>query len=236
MYARTESATKAVIEVKAKLSEKYKITNLGPARQFLGIEIHHDENGTGISLGQKAYITTILKRFHMQDAHAVATPMDPNVKLDLADDRGEKQLDKESVKHYQAIVRSLMYAALATRPDISSAVAALCRYNSRPFTSHMTAAKRVLQYLKATADFRLHFNGNGNYGVVGFTDSDCASDSTDRKSQGGHVFLTCHDGGAISWQSRKQDLIALSTLEAEYIACSEASREARWLLQLKRDQ
>jgi len=239
MYARTESASKAAIEVKAKLSEKYKITNLGPARQFLGIEIHRDENGTGISLGQKAFITTILKRFHMQDAHGVTTPMDPNVKLDLADDRGEKELDKDSVKHSQAIVGSLMYAALATRPDISCAVAALCRYNSRPFTSHMTAAKRVLQYLKATVDFRLHFNGNGssndNYGVVGFTDSDWASDSTDRKSQGGHVFLTCHDGGAISWQSRKQDLIALSTLEAKYIACSEASREARWLLQLQRD-
>ena len=254
MYARTESATKAAIEVKAKLSEKHKITNFGPARQFLGIEIHRYENGTGISRGQQAYITTIHKRFHMQDAHAVATPMDPNVKLDLADDRGEKQLDKESVMHYQAIVGSLMYAALATRPDISYAVAALCRYNSRPFTSHMTAAKRVLQYLKATADFRLHFNGNrngngngngngnvngngnGNYGVVGFMDSDLASDSTDRKSQGGHGFLTCHDGGAKSLQSRKQDLIALSTLEAEYIACSEASREARWLLQLKRDQ
>jgi hypothetical protein len=245
MCARTESASKAAIEVKAKLSEKYKITNLGPARQFLGIEIHRDEKGTGISLGQKAFITTILKRFHMQDAQGVTTPMDPNVKLDLADDRGEKELDKENVKHYQAIVGSLMHAALAMRPDISYAVDALCQYNSRPFTSHMTAAKRVLQYLKATADFRLHFNGNGNvngngngngnYGVVGFTDSDWASDSTDRKSQGGHVFLTCHDGGAISWQSRKQDLIALSTLEAEYIACSEASREARWLLQLQRD-
>jgi hypothetical protein len=124
MYARMESASKAAIEVKAKLSEKSKITNLSPARQFLGIEIHRDDHG--ISLGQKAFITTILKRFHMQDAHVVTTPMDPNVILDLADDRGEKELDKESVKHYQAIVGSLMYAALATRPDISYAVAALC--------------------------------------------------------------------------------------------------------------
>jgi len=58
--------------------------------------------------------------------------------------------------------------------------------------------KRMLQYLKATAEFRLHFNGKGNDGVVGFTDTDWASNSADRKSQGGHVFLTCHDGGAIS--------------------------------------
>jgi hypothetical protein len=105
----------------------------------------------------------------------------------------------------------------------------------------MTAAKRVFQYLKATANFRLHFNGNGNgsgngnYSVVRFTDTDWASDCTDRKFHAGHVSFTCHDGGIISWQSRKQDLIALSTLEAEYIAFSEASRAARWLLQLQRD-
>jgi len=79
--------------------------------------------------------------------------MDPDVKLDLADNQVEKELDKDSIKHYQAIVGTLMYTALATRPDISYAVAALCRYNSHQFTSHMTAAKRVLQYLKATADF-----------------------------------------------------------------------------------
>jgi hypothetical protein len=166
----------------------------------------------------------------MQNAHGAMTPMDPNVKLDLAEDRVEKVL--EDIKEYQAIVGSLMYAALATRPDISFAVAALCRYNSRPYTSHMTAAKRVLRYLKNTADFRLHFNGNEDQ-VTGYSDSDWANDSADRKSQGGHIFLT--SSGAISWQSRKQDLIAMSTLEAEYIACSEASREAKWLLQLQKD-
>jgi len=88
-----EAAAKAAIEVKAKLSEKYKITNLGPARQFLGIEIYHDEIGTGISLGQKAYITTILRRFGIEHSHGVSTRMDPDVKLDLAEDRGEKELD-----------------------------------------------------------------------------------------------------------------------------------------------
>jgi hypothetical protein len=236
-----EAAAKAAIEVKAKLSQKYKITNLGPARQFLSIEIHRD--GTGVSLSQKAYITTILRRFDMEHTHGISTPMDPNVKLDLAEDRGEKEL--EDITDYQAVVGSLMYTALATRPDISYAVAALSRYNSRPFTSHMNAAKRVLQYLKSTADFRLHFNGNGigigigininiDNSLVRYSDSDWANDSVDRKSQGGHVFLA-NNGGAVSWQSRKQGLIAMSTLEAEFIACSEASREAKWLLQLQKD-
>jgi hypothetical protein len=235
-----EAATMAAIEVKAKLSGKYMITNLGPARQFLGMEIYRDENGTGISLSQKAYITTILKRFSIEHSHGVSTPIDPNIKLDLAEDRGEKEL--EDITDYQAVVGSLMYAALATRPYISYAVAALSRYNSRPFTSHMTAAKRVLQYLKSTADFRLHFTGNGigigigidiGNSLVGYSDSDWANDSADRKSQVGHVFLASN--GAISWQSQKQSLIAMSTLEAEFIACLEASREAKWLLQLQKD-
>jgi len=243
-----QAAAKAAIEVKAKLSEKYHIMNVSLAHQFLGIEIYHDENGAGISLGQAAYITTILKRFSMEHRHGVLTPTDPNIKFDSAENRGEKEL--EDLTDYEAVVGSLMYAALATRPDISYAVATLSRYDSRPFTGHMTAAKRVLQYLKSTADFRLHFNCNGigigigisigigigidiDKSLVGYSDSDWANDSADCNSQGGHVFLASN--GAISKQSRKQSLIAMSTLEAKFIACSEASREAKWLLQLQKD-
>jgi hypothetical protein len=106
----SEDATIAAIEVKAMLSENSNITTLGPAHQILGIEFHCEENGTGISLGQKAFITMILKRFNMQNAHGASTLMDPNVKLDLGEDRGEKEL--QDTKRYQAIIGSLMYAAL----------------------------------------------------------------------------------------------------------------------------
>jgi hypothetical protein len=224
-YSKAMSA--AAADIKAKLGIKYKITNLGAARQFLGIEI--TRNGTDIALGQRAFIDTILRRFGMEDSNGVSTPMDTDVKLDLAEANEEREVDPAP---YQAIVGSLMYVALATRPDISFAVSALSRYNSCPRTSHITAAKRALRYLKKTADYRLHFDGNDNE-IIGYTDSDWANDSADRKSQGGHVFLC--NGGAISWQSRKQTLVALSTTEAEYVACSEASREARWLRQLQRD-
>ena len=220
----------AAADIKAKLAVKYKITNLGTMQQFLGIQIFHS-NRTSIALGQRAFISTILKRFGMEGANGVATPMDTNVKLDLAGEHNEREVLVDS-KDYQAIVGSLMYIALATRPDIAFAVSALSRYSSRPRTSHLTAAKRVLRYLRKTIDHCLHFNGNDSQ-ITGYTDSDWANDSADRKSQGGHVFLC--NGGAISWQSRKQDLVALSTTEAEYIACSEASREARWLRQLQCD-
>jgi len=140
-----KAMTKAAIEVNAKLSEQFKITQLGPARQFLGIVMHH--NGTRVSLRQKTYIATILRRFGLEHTHSVSMPMDSNIQLDLVEDWGEKEL--EDITDYQTVMGSLMYTALATRPDISYAVAALSRYNARPFTSHMTTAQRVLQYLKS---------------------------------------------------------------------------------------
>jgi len=181
----------------------------------------------------------------MELTHGVSTPMDANLKLDLAKDQGEKELN--DITDYQAVVGSLPYAALATRPEISYAAAALSCYNSRPITSHMTCDKRELLYLKYPADFQLHFNrnsigngiGNGigidvGSSLEGYSDSDRANVSADSKSQRGHVFLTSN-GGAVSWQSGKQSLIAMSTFEAKFIACSEASRDAKWLLQLQKD-
>jgi ribonuclease HI len=129
-----------------------------------------------------------------------------------------------------------MYAALGTRPDIAFAVATPSRYNARPYTTHMTAAKRVLRYLKGTATAKLVFPGNVppcDQALVGYTDSDWAGDKVDYKSQGGYVFQAYN--GPISWQSRKQNLVALSTTEAEYVACSNAVREAQWLIQLHKD-
>jgi len=81
--------TTAAIEVKARLSQEYKITYLSQAHEFLSIDIHYEGNSTGISLGEMFFITTFLRLFNMQNAHDVSTPMNPNVKLDLAQDRGE---------------------------------------------------------------------------------------------------------------------------------------------------
>ena len=202
-YPRTVAA--AVAAIKAKLAAKYKIANLGTAKQFLGIQITNNDDG--IALSRNAFISAILTRFGMEEANGAATPINTSVRPDLPEELGKREVDP---KECQAMVESLMYIALATRPDIAFAVSALSRYNSQPRTVHLTAAKRVLRYLRKTADHSLHFNGNGNDGeITGYTDSDWANDSTDRKSQGGHVFLC--NGSAISWKSRKQDLVALST-------------------------
>jgi phage terminase small subunit len=216
----------AASSVKAMLMRQYRMKDLGPVRQFLGLEISRNGQHT-ITLGQQAYIDTILQRFEMTTAYGVQTPLDPNVRLDGHGQQGGVEVDPTQ---YQAIVGSLMYAALGTRPDITYAVAALSRYNSRPLTVHLTAAKRVLRYLKTTRTAKLHYSTDGVTELHGYTDADGAGDSADRKSQGGYTFIM--GGAAVSWQSRKQPL---STLEAEYIVCSDAVRETKWLLQLAKD-
>jgi len=132
-----EATSKAALVVKAKHPDKYKKTNLSPSHQFLGIEIRHD--GTVVTLRKTGDITTILRRFGIEHTPSVRTPIGPNLKLDMSKDWGEKEL--EDITDYQAVVRSLMYSALATWPDILYAVAAHSHYNSRPFTIHMTADK-----------------------------------------------------------------------------------------------
>jgi hypothetical protein len=125
-----------------------------------------------------------------------------------------------------------MYAALGSHPDISFTISSLSRYNSAPLATHLTAAKWVLRYLKSTSAFRLHFP-TCSEGLEGFTDSDWAGYHSTRKSVGGSVFLI--NNGTISWQSKSQTIIALSTLEAEFIACSDGTREALWVSQLEAD-
>ena len=118
-----------------------------------------------------------------------------------------------------------MYAATGTHPDISFAVSILARFMSDPHSVHWDTAKHVLCYLKGTKNLRLTFGLNKN-GLIGYTDADWASQAH-RHSISGSVFLV--SGGAISWSSRKQPIIALSTTEAEYIAASDATRELLWL-------
>ena len=164
----------------------------------------------------------------MEDATPVNSPMDPYVNLDN-ENCEDKPVD---ITLYLSIVGSLMFAALGTRPDISYSVTALSRYNVRPLQMHLTAAKRVLRYLKTTMGKKLHFPVDSKTTLHGLTDSDWAGRTSTRKSVGGYIFI---DGGPISWQAKSQSVVALSTLEAEFIACSDATREAIWLKRLRNE-
>jgi hypothetical protein len=127
---------------------------------------------------------------------------------------------------YQSAIGSLMYAMLGTRPDIAYAVGAVSQYCSNPGRGHWTAVKRILRYLKGTMNFSLEYKGT-NEQLIGYSDADWAGNIDDRRSTTGYVFLVAD--GAVSWNSRKQPTVALSTTEAEYMALAHATKEGVWI-------
>lgn len=212
--------------IKASLSKNFKMKDLGSLHYCLGISVEQHEDG--IKLSQKQYIEKLLERYGLQDANPVSTPMDLNVKLVANDGSNPVEVAK-----YQSVVGSLLYAAVATRPDISQAVGVLSRFNSAPTQTHLTAAKRVLRYLKGTVNLGLQYKEGENSEVTGYSDADWAREMDNRRSTTGNVFIM--SGGPISWLSQRQSIVALSTAEAEYVALSSACQEAVWLQRLLTD-
>ncbi|XP_075103780.1 secreted RxLR effector protein 161-like [Nicotiana tabacum] len=137
-----------------------------------------------------------------------------------------EQKEMESIPYF-SIVGSLMYAQTCTRPDISFAIGMLGRYQSNPKIDHWKATKKVLRYLKGTKDYMLMYRRSKHLEVVGYSDSDFAGCVDTRKSTFGYLFQLAE--GATSWKSAKRFVIATSTMEAEFVACFEATIHALWL-------
>ncbi len=133
---------------------------------------------------------------------------------------------------YNECVGSLFYLSVCTRPDIAQVVGALARYMAAPIVEHWEAALGVVRYLVGTADYGLTFGGR-NETLVGYCDADYAGDLDSRRSTTGYVFLMF--GGAVSWSSRLQPTVAVSTVEAEYLSAGQAVKEALWFQKLGAD-
>ncbi|XP_067945011.1 uncharacterized protein [Watersipora subatra] len=166
------------------------MADLGPLHHCLGLLIERGENS--MRLSQKPYIHQIIQKFNMENCKPVATPA-AYVKLSHKD--GSKLADPNL---YQSMVGSLLYAAVSTRPEIAEAVGALAKFNACPTQTHLTAAKRVIRYLKGTKDLCLKFRKQGKP-MVGYTDADYASDA-DQHSKSSAVFINA--GCPISWSSK----------------------------------
>jgi hypothetical protein len=213
-------------EFKDELRTVLKIKDLGDLHWLLGIQVKRDRELRMISFSQRAYIDKILERFNLQDANPLSTPLDPHHKLSLSQSPSTpRQFDEMRSIPYREAIGSLMYAALGTRPDISFAVSFLAQFMQNPGRPHWEAVKRVFRYLKGTKDMCLTIGGKKK-GLEAFSDADWASQEH-RHSISGYVFTI--DGGAVSWSSKKQGIVALSTTEAEYIAATHAAKEALWL-------
>jgi hypothetical protein len=150
----------------------------------------------------------------------------------------ENEADITETTEYQSTVGSVMYAMLGTRPDLAYSISTLGKFCSAPIMSHHSALKKVIRYIKQTLNVGILYDGSsidpeGFPELVCYTDSDWAGDRSDRRSTGGYVFLLL--GGAVSWKSKKQGVVATSTAEAEYVALSEAVKESIWINRLLRE-
>jgi transposase InsO family protein len=220
--------SKEIIELtKRTLAKTLEIKDLGEPKLILGLEIMRDRERGTISIGQRQYIENMLKRFGFEGMAPVPTPMEANKALVKRD--GPPDTDLASI--YATAIGSLMYAAIGTRPDIAFAVQNLSQFTSNPGPEHWQAVKRVFRYLSGTRSHQLTYGGHNNSTeVIGYSDADWASNPNDRKSISGYAFLL--GGGAITWNSKKQTIVALSSAEAEYVAEAHAAKEAIWLRQL----
>ncbi len=203
--------------------------DLGDAEYCLGIQIQYDRHNNSMLLHQTKYLTNLLQKYGMQDCKVVSSPQDPNTRL-LKNDGDPVYKEK-----YQALIGSLTYAVTSTRPDLAQALGSVNQFCANPGEDHWTATKQILRYIKGTVNYGIHFDGNKQNGInlKGYVDADWGTNPNKRKSQSRYIFFLC--GGIISWVSKKQPIVTLSSTEAEYIAASFSSQEAIWLRLLLKD-
>jgi hypothetical protein len=208
-----------ISKFKGEVGKKFKVNDLGPVHYIIGLEIKRDRKNRTLTMSQTKYIKDMLNRFNMKDAKPISTPADPTNIIS----KDGKSL-KECIP-YQEAIGSLIYCMVCTRPDIAYIVGVLSRYMAAPKEHHWNCIKRVLRYLKGTIDSKITY-GPKRQEILGYSDANYAADIDDRKSTGAYIFTS--NNGAVSWVSKKQQTVAKSTTEAEYMALSQAASEALW--------
>jgi hypothetical protein len=199
--------------------------DLGNLNYFLGIEFSLSQDGSSIKMFQSHYTKKILTKFGMADSRSRTTPCEAKPDIVNGDPR---PLEAK----YREVVGSLIYLMTCTRPDISWTVTRLSQKLENPGPAEWIMVKHVLRYLKGSINTGLHYHKSRNgLSLVGYSDSDWAS-SEDRRSTTGYYFALNPAGPPVSWKSRKQPTVALSSCEAEYMAFTECVQEACFLSML----
>ena len=210
------------------LKKEFEMKDLGKTKFCIGLQIEHFPNG--VLVHQSTYIKKILKRFNMDKAHPLSSPMVVR-SLDLKNDpfrpceKGEELLGPEVP--YLSAIGALMYLANCTRPDIAFSVNLLARYSSAPTRRHWKGIQHILRYLSGTTDMGLFYSNKSKEKLLGYADAGYLSDPHKVRSQTGYVFN--YNGTAISWRSVKQTMVATSSNHSEILAIHEASRECIWI-------
>jgi len=213
------SDMRTITTFKKAISNRFKMKDLGELKWILGMQVTRDRAKGVIEITQQAYIELMLERFGMSECKPVGTPAEGYL---------HRNQDAGPSKEYMCLVGSLLYAAMVTRPDIAYAVQALGRHLQNATEEHFNAGKRILRYLQGTKHLGLRYGSLENETtVVGYADADWASDKDTRRSVTAYLFKL--GGAAVSWASKLQPTVALSSTEAEYMSACAAVQEAIYL-------
>jgi len=207
------------------MQDEFEMSMMGELTFFLGLQVKQMKEGTFIH--QEKYANDLVKRFGLEKCKKIDIPMSCSQKIDK-DEEGKK-VDQ---KLYRSMIGSLLYLT-ASRPDILFSVCICARFQSDPRESHLIAVKRIIKYVASSSSIGLWYPKRGDFNLLGYSDADLAGCRVDRKSTSG----TCQLLGnrTVSWFSRKQSTVALSTTEAEYVALGSCCSQILWIKQQLQD-
>ena len=205
----------------------------GAVHTYLGCEIERDIPAGRTLLSQRHFAEDVLRTFEMWDCIPALTPMKPGTRL--TKEQSNPSPDPAFHRRYRGIVGSLGYLVNMTRPDLAWSYSELSKYVQYPGQAHMDAALHVLRYLRGTYDQAILYQHVHTLAdtLWGWVDSDWAADVDSRRSHTGYIIML--NGGAVSWKSRRQDCVSLSTSEAEYVAASNCGQEVYYMREILRD-
>ncbi|KAI3782315.1 hypothetical protein L2E82_12357 [Cichorium intybus] len=201
------------------MKSKFQMSMMGKINFFLGLQIKQSKDG--IFINQQKYTKSLLERFGMTNCSKAKVPLPAGTRLNPSLDK-----PKTDIQQYRSMIESLLYLT-ASCPDIMFAVCNCARYQADPREPHLAAVKTIFRYLHGTTAYGLWYPANSGFYIQAYSDSDLGGCSIDRKStSGGCQFL---DGKLISWQSKKQTCVSISTAEAEYVAAAACTSQIIWI-------
>jgi len=213
---------------KDEMGKEWKIKDVGENDYFLGMQVQQDIDQGMIRLTQRPYWEHVLNRFKLTDITPRNTPLPVGFTLDQNMSPKTDSERKDMVdKPYRPVLGSVMWGQLATRPDLSFAVSLLSRFQADPGIEHWKGLLHVVGYIKNMIDYGLTYSRDANLTPLAYVDADYGGCRDTRRSTSGYVFTMA--GGAVTWSSKRQATVALSTVEAEYVAMSRCAQQMIWM-------
>ena len=215
-------------ERKEEIGKVWEVKDVGATEFFLGMKVQQDLKLGTVRFSQHPYWENVINRFNLGAIVPRNTPLPIGIIIDTnmspKTDSEKKVMDD---KPYRSVLGSVMWGQLATRPDLSFAVSLLTRFQANPGIDHWNALMHVIGYIKNTMDYGLTYSREDDLSPIAFVDADYGGCRDTRRSTSGYVFIMA--GGAVSWSSKRQATVALSTVEAEYVAMSRCAQQMVWM-------